>query len=230
MQRKVHLSPLTLNNMRTSELETFPRAQSTNHARREIRDSCLFSTRLCSTQCFESAVVCAPLFTLPITLARLYIEPSCTPCVSECLDDRGGPSLSRFLHTRFQVSSPRRRVSRLSDGLFPHALSGMLEFDRLPPHLVLHAKLRSPITPHVSTGWMLGLSRFRNRSPTVNRRLDLFRNKSVAKPCLPDRTYPLASAFKVPGVTQRTTKKAPSAPPGHNGTLPWRPRQHHGDQ
>ena len=129
-----HLSPLTLNNMRTSELETFPRAQSTNHARREIRDSCLFSTRLCSTQCFESAVVCAPLFTLPITLARLYIEPSCTPCVSECLDDRGGPSLSRFLHTRFQVSSPRRRVSRLSDGLFPHALSGMLEFDRLPPH------------------------------------------------------------------------------------------------
>ena len=52
-----------------------------------------------------------------LALARLYIEP---PCTFQCLGDRGGPSLSRFLHT---ISSATLLCWRLSDGLVAHPLS-----------------------------------------------------------------------------------------------------------
>ena len=82
-------------------------------------------------------------------LARLYIEPPYTELrITQYLGDRRGPSLSRFLLTRFRVSSrldssnepkehvpePQPRVRRLSDGLVQRELGDpRLNFDRFLP-------------------------------------------------------------------------------------------------
>ena len=66
--------------------------------------------------CLCQTVTLGATFQWNLMLARLYIEP---PYTFQRLGDRGGPSLSRFLHT---VSSAALLRWRLSDGLVAQPL------------------------------------------------------------------------------------------------------------